>query len=82
VSVEAGVPMGWRDFVGDAGRMVGLNHYGASASYTKLYEEFGLTHEAVVAAARESITAAQSASVPPAGPGVARGGLDSPTGDR
>ena len=32
VSVEAGVPMGWRDFVGDAGRIVGLNHYGASAA--------------------------------------------------
>jgi transketolase len=82
VSVEAGVPMGWRDFVGDAGRMVGLNHYGASASFAKLYEEFGLTAEAVVAAARESIEAAKSASVPPAGPGVSVGGLDSPTGDR
>jgi transketolase len=81
VSVEAGVPMGWRDFVGDAGRMVGLNHYGASASYSKLYEEFGLTQEAVVAAARESLQAAGSPSVPPAGPGVSVGGLESPTGD-
>ena len=35
--------MGWREFVGDAGRIVGLNHYGASAAYTVLYEEFGLT---------------------------------------
>ena len=58
VSVEAAVPMGWREFVGDAGRIVGLNHYGASAAYTVLYEEFGLTSEAVVAAARESIAAA------------------------
>jgi len=82
VSVEAGVPMGWRDFVGDAGRMVGLNHYGASASFSKLYEEFGLTADAVVAAARESIQAAQAAPVPPTGPGVSVGGLDSPTGDR
>jgi transketolase len=82
VSVEAGVPMGWRDFVGDAGRMVGLNHYGASASYAKLYEEFGLTAKAVVAAARESIEAARAAPVPPTGPGVSVGGLDSPTGDR
>ena len=47
--------MGWREFVGDAGRIVGLNHYGASAAYTVLYEKFGLTEEAVVAAARESI---------------------------
>ncbi|MCW2621846.1 MAG: tkt, partial [Frankiales bacterium] len=82
VSVEAGVPMGWRDFVGDAGRIVGLNHYGASAAYSTLYEEFGLTQEAVVAAARESVRAAASADVPPAGPGVSQGGLDHPTGDR
>ena len=82
VSVEAGVPMGWRDFVGDAGRMVGLNHYGASASYSKLYEEFGLTAEAVVTAARESIAAAGAAPIAPTGPGVSVGGLDSPTGDR
>ena len=45
VSVEAGVPMGWREFVGDAGRIVGLTHYGASAAYTVLYEKFGLTDE-------------------------------------
>jgi transketolase len=74
--------MGWRDFVGDAGRMVSLNHYGASAAYTKLYEEFGLTQEAVVAAARESLRAAASDDVPPAGPGVSQGGLEHPTGDR
>jgi transketolase len=82
VSVEAGVPMGWRDFVGDAGRIVGINHYGASAAYTKLYEEFGLTQEAVVAAARESLQAAGSPDVPPAGPTAAQGGLDHATGDR
>ncbi len=49
VSVEAGVPMGWREFVGDAGRIVGLTHYGASAAYAVLYEQFGLTDEAVAA---------------------------------
>ncbi|KGH45151.1 transketolase [Modestobacter caceresii] len=75
VSVEAGVPMGWREFVGDAGRIVGLNHYGASASYSKLYEEFGLTEDAVVAAARESIQAAASGANPPSGGGVSRGGV-------
>ena len=82
VSVEAAVPMGWREFVGDAGRIVGLNHYGASAAYTVLYEEFGLTSEAVVAAARESIAAAAADPVAPAGPGAPRGGLHNPTGDR
>ncbi|MCX4553714.1 transketolase [Streptomyces sp. NBC_01387] len=61
VSVEAAVGMGWRDFVGDAGRIVGLEHFGASADYQRLYEEFGITPQAVSAAARESITAADTA---------------------
>jgi transketolase len=82
VSVEAAVPMGWREFVGDAGRIVGLDHYGASAAYGVLYEQFGLTQEAVVAAARESLQAAGVDVAAPAGPGASRGGLDSPTGDR
>jgi transketolase len=82
VSVEAGVPMGWREFVGDAGRIVGLTHYGASAAYSVLYEQFGLTDEAVVAAARESIEAAASGPGVPAGPVRATGGLPHPTGDR
>ncbi|TFV59327.1 transketolase [Geodermatophilus sp. DF01-2] len=82
VSVEAGVPMGWREFVGDAGRIVGLTHYGASAAYSVLYEEFGLTDEAVVAAARESIEAARSGDAVPAGPVAATGGLPHPTGDK
>ncbi|MGY1729318.1 transketolase [Geodermatophilus sp. SYSU D01062] len=82
VSVEAGVPMGWREFVGDAGRIVGLTHYGASAAYSVLYEEFGLTDEAVVVAARESIEAAAAGNAVPAGPVAATGGLPHPTGDR
>ncbi|GAB3323842.1 transketolase [Geodermatophilus aquaeductus] len=82
VSVEAGVPMGWREFVGDAGRIVGLTHYGASAAYSVLYEEFGLTDEAVVVAARESLEAARSGTAVPAGPVAATGGLPHPTGDR
>ncbi|TQN42445.1 transketolase [Blastococcus colisei] len=81
VSVEAAVPMGWREFVGDAGRIVGINHYGASAAYTVLYEEFGLTQEAVVSAARESIEAAAAGPGVPAGPDSA-GVLHTPTGDR
>lgn len=58
VAVEAGVSFGWRDIVGDAGRIVGLEHFGASADYQRLYSEFGITAAAVAAAARESISAA------------------------
>ena len=58
VSVEAGVPMGWRDVVGDAGRIVSIDHYGASADAATLFREFGFTPAAVVAAAQESIHAA------------------------
>jgi transketolase len=58
VSVEAAVPMGWRDFVGDAGRIVAIDHYGASADAATLFREFGFTPAAVVAAAQESIQAA------------------------
>jgi transketolase len=58
VAVEAGVGLTWYRYVGDAGRVVSLEHFGASADYKVLYREFGLTDEAVVAAARESIDAA------------------------
>jgi len=58
VSVEAGVPMGWREIVGDAGRIIGIDHYGASADAATLFREFGFTPAAVVAAAHESIRAA------------------------
>ena len=57
VSVEAGIALGWRQFVGDAGRTISLEHYGASASYQKLYQEFGLTAERVAEAARDSLRA-------------------------
>jgi transketolase len=61
VSVEAGVPLGWRDFVGDAGRIVSIDHFGASADAVTLFREFGFTPAAVVAAARESIQSAAGA---------------------
>jgi transketolase len=57
VSVEAAVGMGWREFVGDAGRIVSLEHFGASAAYTVLYGEFGITPSVVADMARESIAA-------------------------
>lgn len=58
VSVEAGLALTWRPYVGDAGRSVSIEHYGASADYKTLFREFGLTTEAAVAAAKESIAAA------------------------
>ncbi|MGC4941537.1 transketolase [Kribbella sp. DT2] len=58
VSVEAGIKLGWRELVGDAGRSVSLEHYGASADYKRLYSEFGITAGAVVQAAKDSIAAA------------------------
>lgn len=55
VSVEAAVAMSWHDLVGDAGECVSLEHYGASAPYQVLFEQFGITPEQVVAAARRSL---------------------------
>lgn len=55
VSVEAGIALTWRDIVGDRGRSVSIEHFGASADYQTLFEKFGITTEAVVAAARETL---------------------------
>ncbi|MEU9021364.1 transketolase [Actinomadura sp. NPDC048394] len=55
VSVEAGVALGWRTYVGDAGASVSLEHFGASADYKTLFEQFGITAERVVAAAKASL---------------------------
>ncbi len=59
VSVEAGVSQGWRDVVGDAGRTISLEHFGASADYATIYREFGITADAVADAARDSIADAR-----------------------
>jgi transketolase len=55
VSVEAGITPPWRLFVGDAGACIGVDHFGASAAYQKIYQEFGITAERVAAAARDSL---------------------------
>jgi transketolase len=55
VSVEAGLSLGWNKYVGPFGKSVSIEHFGASADAKTLYREFGMTAEAVVAAARESI---------------------------
>lgn len=59
VSVEAAIAMPWHQLTGDAGRNVSLEHYGASAAGDVLFEKFGITTDAVVAAARESLEAAK-----------------------
>jgi transketolase len=75
VSVEAAIAQGWRDVVGDAGRSVSIEHFGASADYKTLFRELGLTADAVVAAARESLAAATADS-----PGGAAGSSSPPHG--
>ena len=60
VSVEAGVSQGWREVVGDAGRIVAIDHFGASADAATLFREFGFTPEAVVAAAKASLKSARA----------------------
>ncbi|AWB89230.1 transketolase [Salinibacterium hongtaonis] len=57
VSIEAGLDLTWRRYVGDAGRSVSIEHFGASADYKTLYREFGVTTEHAISAARESLAA-------------------------
>ncbi|MFE4580602.1 transketolase [Streptomyces chartreusis] len=59
VAVEAGIGLTWYRFVGDAGRIVSLEHFGASADARTLFAEYGFTPENVAAAARESLAAAR-----------------------
>jgi transketolase len=58
VSVEAGVAQGWREIVGDHGRIVSLDHYGASAEFSRIFREFGITAQAVADAAEDSVRVA------------------------
>jgi transketolase len=59
VAVEAGIGLTWHKYVGDAGRIVSLEHFGASADGNVLFREYGFTAENVADAARESIAAVQ-----------------------
>jgi transketolase len=58
VAVEAGVAQGWREVVGDHGRIVSIEQYGASADHARIFREYGITAEAVAAAAEDSIRVA------------------------
>jgi transketolase len=62
VSVEAGIAMGWRDVLGDHGRSVSLEHFGASADYATIFQQFGITAEAVVLAAQDSLRSIEKAT--------------------
>jgi len=55
VAIEAGIAMPWYRFTGDAGEIVSIEHYGASADAATLFREFGFTTENVVAAAHRSL---------------------------
>jgi transketolase len=55
VSIEAGVPMGWRDVVGESGEIVSIDHFGASAEGSVLFDQFGFTPDRIVAAAHASL---------------------------
>ncbi len=55
ISIEAGVTFGWREHIGDRGIAIGIDHYGASAPAEIIYEKFGLTPAAIVAAAKQLV---------------------------
>lgn len=55
VSIEAGSTLGWRNYVGDAGEMIGVDHFGESANGAELLEAYGFTVDNVVAKARQSL---------------------------
>jgi len=57
VSIEAGLDLSWRGYIGDAGRSVSIEHFGASADYKTLFREFGMTTEHAIAAAKDSLAA-------------------------
>lgn len=56
VAIEAGSPLGWHRWVGDWGRVIGLDRFGESAPYQQIYHHLGLTPERIVQVAREVLT--------------------------
>jgi len=55
VSVEAGIAQGWREYVGDKGVIISLDHYGASAGAATLFSEFGFTPENIVTKVKQAL---------------------------
>ena len=56
IGIEAAVPFGWERYLGAGGIMIGMRSFGASAPADKLYAKFGITADAVVAAARQALS--------------------------
>jgi transketolase len=48
IAIELGVSQGWEKWVGDVGDIIAIDHFGASAPYQKILEEFGFTVEKIV----------------------------------
>src|SRR5690606_4823670 len=64
IAVEAGIRQGWDRFIGSDGIFIGMNSFGASGPYKDLYRHFGITAEAVAAAARDKLNRGEgSASI-------------------
>jgi transketolase len=55
IAVEAASPQGWREWVGDEGKVIGISKFGTSAPYNDIYEHYGITVEKIVSAAKEMI---------------------------
>ena len=55
VSVEAGIAQGWREYVGDKGIVISLDHFGASAGAGKLFAEFGFSAERIVSDIKKAL---------------------------
>lgn len=55
VSIEAGIAQGWREYVGDNGVIISLDHFGASASGNKLFTESGFTPDAIVSTVKKAL---------------------------
>jgi transketolase len=52
IAIEAGIAMPWYRWVGDGGHVIALDHFGASAPYERIYQEFGITAGHIVEQAR------------------------------
>ncbi|MEV0369102.1 hypothetical protein AB0I10_04645 [Streptomyces sp. NPDC050636] len=66
--MEAGIAQGWREIVGDRGHCVSLEHYGASASAAELFEEYGITADAIAEAARTTVQTTPALPIPSPSP--------------
>jgi transketolase len=53
IAIEAAAPQSWYRWVGDTGVVIGLERFGASAPYQRVYQELGLTIDRIVAVARD-----------------------------